>query len=165
MLWLALGLAACSRGEREEAQAPSPLAEEELPEAPDGLKALPIGARAPIDIEGEWRLAGIDDVALDLPRAITASITEDRIMFRSDCVVIWRFYRLVGTDMSMPPPPDADRDLDNPEQYPPPSCLRPHDDAERAIQSALVEADTAYRLPDQSLVLEGPGGSLTLYTQ
>ncbi|MBW0143897.1 hypothetical protein [Sphingomicrobium clamense] len=159
---LSLAIAACS----PQAESPPPAVEEERADAAsEGLEALPIGARAPVSIEGEWRLAGINGEVVDLDRAVTASISDEWIVFRSDCVVIWRFYALSRTLLRVPPKPDVERDPDRLENYPPPSCLRPLSEVERAVQSALVEADTAYRLPDGALVLDGPGGSLTLFTQ
>ncbi|NNC48493.1 MAG: hypothetical protein HKO13_08705 [Sphingomonas sp.] len=121
------------------------------------VEVLPIGATAPVDIEGEWRIAGIDGEAFDEDWAPTATITSDTIRIQSQCIWFERRYVLDGMEF-VPPPPVTD---DEPQEM----CARGWTPAEEAMEEALQGAEWAYRLPDGSLVLDGSSGTITLFTQ
>lgn len=152
ILALTLGSAACTP-EREEAPPPSP-AEGALSDPHDDQTTLPIGAQAPVSIVGEWRVAGVNHTEIDQPYAMTATISDTLIQVRSQCLTFVRAYTLEGVALGVGPKPG-----------PMVMCDRGHDPQERQVDSALAAADTAYRMPDGSLVLAGPGGRITLFTQ
>lgn len=155
-----LALAACSPEERS-IPAPADTDLEAHPATPDGLVELPIGATAPLAIEGEWRVAGVDGQEIDIEWAMTASITTDQISIQSQCMGFGRMYALEGMALSMPEVPPAT----GPVPPPPPVCARMPLPEEQAVSKALQEAVRAYRMPDGALVLDGPETSLTFYTQ
>ena len=157
---LALAIAACSPGAEN---ATAPAEQEAHPETPEGLTELPIGATAPASIEGEWRVAGVNGEIIDIGWAMTASIDDASISIQSQCMGFSRMYALEGTTLTTPEVPPAP--AGTPHAPPPVVCTRMFLPEEQAVSEALTQADTAYRLPDGSLVLDGPGGSLTFFTQ
>lgn len=161
---LACALAACSPA-AENAAAPG--GSDAQPVTSEKPAELPIGATAPTSIAGEWRVAGVNGEAIDIGWAMTASITADQISIQSQCMEFGRMYALDGTRLSKPDVPPAPEvpPATGPMPPPPPVCTRMFLPEEQAVSKALQDADLAYRLPDGSLVLDGPGGSLTLYTQ
>ena len=118
---------------------------------------LPADATAVNDVAsigGEWRVGGVAGQALSQPFGISASIGDGRVRFASQCIT--RQYelrvegglvttRLLGNDV--------------------PDCARPLTIDERAIEQAMDQARTAYRLPSNALVFDGPAGAVTLFTQ
>lgn len=155
---LALAIAACSPSAENAA---APVEQEAHPAPPEGLVELPIGATAPTSIEGDWRVAGVNGEIIDIEWAMTAQITADQISIQSQCMGFGRMYALDGTTLTAPEVPPAT----GPVAPPPPVCARMFLPEEQAVSKALQGAELAYRLPDGSLVLDGPGGSLTFFTQ
>lgn len=129
--------------------------DETIEELSEEVKSLPIGATTPASLEGEWRVAGINRQLVDLDWAMTAGISDRDIRIQSQCVWFERGYVL--SDMQLLP-----FDL---EKEPQVMCQRGWLPEEEAANQALQQAEWAYRLPDGSLVLDGPGGSITLFTQ
>lgn len=123
----------------------------------DDIEVLPIGATPPVAIEGEWRVAGINGEEFDSDWTPTATITSDTIRIESQCIWFERRYVLEGMEF-VPPPPVTD---DEPQSM----CARAWTPGEEAMEQALQGAEWAYRLPDGSLVFDGPGGTITLFTQ
>lgn len=156
--FVALCVAACSPSADNTV---APFEQEAGPSTPEGLVELPIGATAPASIEGEWRVAGVNGEVIDIEWAMTAQITADQISIQSQCMGFGRMYALDGTTLTAPEVPPAT----GPVPPPPPVCARMPLPEEQAVGKALQGADMAYRLPDGALVLDGPEGSLTLYTQ
>lgn len=151
-LFAALLLAACHQPERERpAPQERPTAAETSPAAP-ALPGAPVqGASA---IVGEWRVAGTGDQALSQAYGMSASIGRDTIRVVSQCVFMTWSYRLASGRLKTSPIPSTI-----------PPCLRPRSIDEMAVQNALDAATDARRLDNGALVLSGPGGSVTLFTQ
>ena len=149
------------------AAACSPSAPEPKPAEPSAEQLAPTAAPAPpilpsrstpvtgtSSISGEWRVAGVAGQALSQPFGISASIGEGRVRFVSQCIT--RLYelrideglvttRLLGNEV--------------------PDCARPLTIDERAVEQAMDQARTVYRLPSNALVFDGPAGAVTLFTQ
>ncbi|WP_265569539.1 hypothetical protein [Sphingomicrobium nitratireducens] len=159
LLFLA-GALAVSGCNQEEA-APSMPVEDALPEAREETIVLPVGATTPPMFEGEWRVAGVDRQEIDIGWAMTASIDADAITIVSQCMTFSRSYTREGMTLGMPDVPPATGRIEPPA----PVCARMPLPEEQAVSKALQGATLTYRLPDNSLVLDGEGGSLTLFTQ
>lgn len=130
---LALALAACG----------SPA------EAPAEPAAAPLAAT---ELVGEYRVAGVDGSDVNLPHAITASISADRIHLISDCVNLAWDYTLAGGSMAT-------------RQVPVESCARGFEPTEQALLSALDVADTVSRTEANAIEFSGGGHSVTLFSQ
>jgi len=103
-------------------------------------------------LAGEYRIAGIDGEDVNLPHAITASITGNRIEVQSDCIRFAWSYRF------------EDRLLIT-EQAPVASCRRALLPEERALSEAVEAADIARRTPANGIELSGSGRSVLLFGQ
>ena len=120
------------------------------PEAQREPEAPPIAAAA--ELVGEYRVAGVDGSDIDLPHAITASITADRIQLVSDCVNMAWGYTLTEGRLST-------------EQAPAEGCARGFEPTEQALLAAFDVADTVRRTPANALEFSGGGHSVTLFSQ
>ena len=105
-------------------------------------------------IQGEWRVAGVSGQSLSQPFGISASIQGDRVRFVSQCIT--RQYELKVEGGLV-----AARPLGNDV----PDCARALTIDERGLEQAMSQAKTIYRLPSNALVLDGPAGAVTLFTQ
>lgn len=110
------------------------------------------GVPAPATIVGEYRVAGAGGREVDLGWAITVSINEDKIRLASQCVTPeWR-YRYAGGSIST-------------EIVPIPICERGRAPVEEAAIAAVDGATDVRRTPGNAIVIDGPGGSITLFSQ
>ena len=157
---IALLAAACSPSSPErnttEPPASAPAAPIEAPAAP-APPILPADAAPVADIgaiSGEWRVGGVAGQALSQPFGISASIGDGRVRFVSQCIA--RQYELQIENGLM-----TVRLLRNDV----PDCARPLTIDERGLEQAMDQARTAYRLPSNALVFDGPAGAVTLFTQ
>jgi hypothetical protein len=105
-------------------------------------------------IEGEWRVAGVAGQPLSQPFGISATIREGSIRFVSPCIT-----RRYGLEISGGL---ATARLMTNET---PDCVRALTIDERGLERAMGQVKTAYRLPSKALVLDGPAGAVTLFTQ
>jgi hypothetical protein len=157
-LLVALLAAACSPSSpTENAAGPAAAEPPQLPEAAPAPPILPADATAVIDagsIEGEWRVAGVAGQPLSQPFGISATIREGSIRFVSPCIT-----RRYGLEISGGL---ATARLMTNET---PDCVRALTIDERGLERAMGQVKTAYRLPSKALVLDGPAGAVTLFTQ
>ena len=109
-------------------------------------------APAPVDLAGEYRVAGVDGADIDLPHGITASITADRIDLQSDCIRMAWSYTRDGAALSTA-------------TQPVPSCRRALLPPEQAISEAFTAADSVSRTPANGLEFAGGGRSVLLFLQ
>lgn len=128
-----LALAAC-RGEAE---------------APPGPEASPVAAA---ELAGEYRVAGVDGSDIDLPHAVTASISADRIHLVSDCVNLAWAYTLEGAALTT-------------ERVPVESCARGFEPTELALLAAFDVVDSVRRTPANAVEFSGGGHSVILFGQ
>lgn len=155
VLLVALLTAACSPSVPGDNQASSPV--EQMPQAQPAPPILPAGSIAVDDIgsiEGEWRVAGVAGQPLSQPYGISASIGSGRVRFVSQCIARQYSLEIGGGLLSA-----------RLEQNEVPDCARALTIDERGLEQAMGQARTAYRLPGNALVFDGPAGAVTLFTQ
>jgi hypothetical protein len=149
-------LAAACSPKVPQRQPPSEPKVEQLAPAP-APPILPAGATpvAGLDsIKGEWRVAGVAGQPLSQPFGISASIKGGRVRFVSQCIS--RQYEL-SIDGGLV----TARLIANET----PDCARALTIDERGLEQAMGQVRTAYRLPSNALVFDGPAGAVTLFTQ
>jgi hypothetical protein len=157
LAFLALLAAACSPSAPDRRQDEAPALREAAPPAASTPPILPADATAVNDvsaIQGEWRVAGVSGQSLSQPFGISASIQDNRVRFVSQCIT--RQYELNVEGGLV-----AARPLGNDV----PDCARALTIDERGLEQAMSQAKTIYRLPSNALVLDGPAGAVTLFTQ
>ena len=101
---------------------------------------------------GEWRIAGVDGQSIDLPNAITASITEGRIHVVADCVNLGWTYAAEGGVFEA-------------KRTPVESCLRGLTPEEEAIARAIEAATGFGRTPSNAIEIFSREHRVTLYSQ
>lgn len=157
IMLFALLTAACNQGSPTLPQTERREATEAVVAEQSSKEILPTGATLVPDvvsIAGEWRVAGVGEQALGQPFGISASIGDGRIRFVSQCLS--RTYAL-----SIENGVAATRLVPNEE----PECARALTIDERALEQAMRQVTSAYRLPSNALVLDGPAGAVTMFTQ
>ena len=134
-----LALAACQPAPRESAGQPVPA-------------ATPAPIVSAEELEGEYRLAGIDGQDPNLPEGVAISITADEIHVPGACVITgWR-YRFEDSRLVTETIEGA-------------ACRRavlPH---EQAIMAVFSSPDRVSRTAANGILFEGSGGSITLFSQ
>ncbi len=138
----ALALAACNSGENLPDEASHDEQVRTFTAAPNELLLPP----------GEYRIAGADGREIDLPHAITVSITADAIVVASGCVTLrWAYVHVDGRMVTSP--------VDGP------NCKRARYLEEEAI-GAVFDAPTAIdRTPANAIELTGGGHSIAIFSQ
>lgn len=101
---------------------------------------------------GEYRVAGVQGQAVDLPYAITASIRPARIHVVADCVNLAWDYRLVDGILTTAPAAVE-------------SCGRGLAPIEATLAATLDGADRIVRTPANGFEVTGSGRSATLFRQ
>ncbi len=137
-----LALAACQPAAPPESHPP---AEEVL------VKVGPITSAE--ELEGIYRVADLEGIDMDgLGHGFSVIITRSEIDTLERCIYLhWR-YRFEGERLV----------TDAIERSP---CRRALNPDEAALMDALDGAEKATRTPSNGILLEGPGGSVTLFTQ
>ena len=107
---------------------------------------------APPSLTGEWRVAGVAGKPIDLPHAISASISTSRIKISSQCVEMEWSYRFDGPRLVT-------------ESVPVVSCDRGRYPEELAVEAALNAATTVSRTPGNGLEIASGVGTLLLFSQ
>lgn len=101
---------------------------------------------------GEYRVAGVDGREVDLPHAITLSITADTIRYTSHCVGgTWRYRR------------DGDRLVTR--EVPMAVCQRALYPEEEAIDMLFAAGPTFRRTEANGIELSGGGHMVTVFSQ
>ncbi len=100
-----------------------------------------------------YRVAGLEGIELDeLDHGFSVWISQDEINTFERCIYLhWR-YRFEGERLVTQP---IER----------PSCRRALNPDEAALMDALGGAQKVTRTPSNGILLEGPGGSVTLFSQ
>ena len=149
LLAAALLLPAC----QAEAPPPEPPPASSEADPGPGQPAIATGIITdPVPLEGEYRVAGIDGAEVDLPHAMTVSITPDTIRYTSQCVTgAWR-YSFEGQQLMLDPVVEA-------------VCDRGRYPEEEAIETAFSAATHVRRTAGTAIAFSGGGHSVTLYSQ
>ncbi|MBX7459029.1 hypothetical protein K3152_12285 [Qipengyuania sp. 1NDH17] len=137
---LPLLLAGCSPAE-EDAPAPTSMETPALEPA--------------VELEGYWRVAGIDGEPFDASYAIALVADEDSIWWEPECALQYRDYSISGDTFTAPMRSNANLevcDIGFPEELP-------------QIWSALEAADRIERTPQNGVQISGNGRSVTLFSQ
>ncbi len=137
---LILALAACQ---------PAPGPQSSGPEA-GAVAAGAISSSA--ELEGEYRLAGLNGEDPNLPEGVAVAISASEISLPGNCLNLKWSYRFEGQRLVTQRIEGA-------------SCRRavlPH---EQAITEIFTGADRVSRTPSNGILFEGAGGSLTLFSQ
>lgn len=101
---------------------------------------------------GEYRIAGADGAEVNLPHAITVSVTQSNIAVVSQCVTPkWTYHYSEGA-LTTEPIVEA-------------MCDRGRYPQEIAVMAVFDEPDTVLRTPTNGLYLEGGGHNITLFSQ
>lgn len=124
---------------------------EDAPASTSNLDSTSIIA-SPEAFAGEYRVAGVDGMDLNLPHGVTAVIDESRIEVASDCIRFAWTYRFEAQMLVT-------------EQAPVASCRRAVLPLEQALSDAVEAADIVRRTPANGVELTGGGRSLTLFNQ
>jgi hypothetical protein len=101
---------------------------------------------------GEYRVAGVDHHALDLPHGVSVSIARNRIDLRSDCLRYGWSVAAAGGGFATTRLPIV-------------TCQRGLYPDEEAMIEAIDAARRYTRTPANGYELEGGGHSVTLFTQ
>lgn len=107
---------------------------------------------SPGRLAGEYRVAGVGGEGIDLPYAITASISEDRIRLTADCVNVEWAYLLVDGKMQTT-------------RVPTEGCARGLNDTEEALVEAFDGAERVSLNRANGYEFIGRGPTATLFTQ
>lgn len=101
---------------------------------------------------GEYRLAGADGADVNLPHAITVTVSEDTIALASQCVTPrWTYRHEEGLLVT--------------QSIPDPVCERGRYPAEDAAIAVLDSPETILRTPENGWFLAGSGHAITLFSQ
>ena len=156
MLLLAtLVLAACQPADEEAPPSPASTASPASP----ANSASPAAAVAsgpittPEELSGYYRIAGIDGAEIEGSEGFGVRFTEDRVMVLAQCIKTEWLYRFEGERIVVT--------VDNLRE----PCRRALSPDERAIASAFDGMERASRTPANAILIEGSGGSLTLFSQ
>ncbi len=149
----ALALGACqpvAEPESAETEAPAS-ANTEAPASAD-TEATPSAISSSAELAGEYRLAGINGEDFNEPIGVAVSITSDRIDFVGSCVFTHWTYRFEGEQIVT-------------QMEEGPTCRRALAPWETTARDALSAAQSVSRTPSNGILIDGPGGSLTLFSQ
>ena len=146
-------LAACS----QEAP-PVPLASEST----ERLASSPLAEVA--SLEGEWRVAGIDGAELNETYGIALSASAEEIWAEPRCAGMVVSYRIDGLRFTSAPatPEGSPPGTGNP---PPPVCAVAMPPRVADVFTALRDADTIGRTPENGIAISGPDHSVLLFSQ
>jgi hypothetical protein len=101
---------------------------------------------------GEYRLAGVGEESIDLPYAITVSITGETIRVNAGCVNIEWGYVMENGDLAAL-------------RVPTEGCARGLEDAEEALVEGFDKANSVSRNRANGYDFTGTGPTVTLFTQ
>lgn len=163
MLLLAAGCAP-QNNQRDDGENVAVLGDIPVPESlPPQSSATPESpARS---IAGHWRVAAIndEDIGARNSHAITVEASGSELTMTSQCIRL-RFVYTLDHGAFSARRWDYGKDAE-PGAPPPASCARGLSPDEAAFEKAILGATRAYHLPSNALVINGPQGSVTLFTQ
>ena len=110
------------------------------------------GVTERIDLPGEYRIAGVDGVDIDLPHGISAIVSASRIDVHSGCIRFAWSYSYDGQVLTTTSEPVA-------------SCRRALLPEEQALSAAIDAATAVARTPANGIELSGAGRSVILFSQ
>lgn len=112
-----------------------------------------------IDLEGEWRVGGLNGKEIDKPYAIVLRGSGARIWWEPDCAREERYFTIEGNAFRTVPTPDpiiahlaCESEVDIPEEL-------------SAIWQALDNADKIERTQENGIRIAGEGRSVLLFSQ
>ena len=108
-----------------------------------------------VDLQGNWRVAGIDGEPIDTPYAITLVADESNILWEPACAGQYRGYSISGETFAAPIRNNNKLEvcaIGFPEELP-------------RIWSALEAAERIERTPENAVLISGNGRSVTLFSQ
>jgi hypothetical protein len=153
LVFLSIGAASCQR----EAPAPS------VP-MPPGRQPFGTGQPVPapaITLTGEWRVAAIDGAALDEPVGIALTGDEARLWWAPVCAGMSRTYSIRGNIVAF----GSTRPALPPGSATPLVCAIGLPPRLADVFRALDAADRIVRTPENGILIEGEGRSVTLFSQ
>lgn len=155
-LFLCLALAACQPSGGMPAERVEAARDASPPDEQAGSRLAPVDSLA-----GDWRVAGIDGVALDEPMGLSLTGDETQLWWHPRCAGVARTYRIEGQGIAF-----AQVEPLRPAGSPPPVVcsigLPPRlADVVRAMDDAVDVA----RTPSNGVQISGPNHSVTLYAQ
>ena len=112
-------------------------------------------AEPTVELEGHWRVAGLDGEPIDAPYAIALVADQESIWWQPECALQYRDYSVSGSRFSAPMRSNANLevcDIGFPEEL-------------EQIWSALEAADHIERTPENGVQISGNGRSVTLFSQ
>lgn len=146
---LAVALSACRADAPAAASEPTgQLATEASPEPPASA-VVSAGA-----LPGEFRVAGVDGQAIDLPYGLAVSIDEDTILLAEGCLRMAWHYRFEAGQLAT----ERRHDLVG-------RCDRPPNATEETIGLAFDTATAVLRTPANGVDFTGGGHTVTLFSQ
>ncbi len=104
------------------------------------------------ELQGVYRLAGINGAEPKGAEGIAIEITQDRIDVVDNCVLLPWSYHFEGARLVT-------------ETIMGPTCRRSYTEDERAIMKAFDGAQTVSRTASNGLLIDGEGGTVTLFSQ
>lgn len=115
------------------------------------------------DLEGEYRVAGIDGAPLDEGFGIAVSIGNGHVTFEPTCIGFdWTIADQPGGGLNLqrfqPLPPATG-------EPPPPVCAVKVHPAQARLGQVFDAVDHAARTPENGILLTGAGRSVTLFAQ
>ena len=108
-----------------------------------------------VELQGHWRVAGLDGEPIDKPYGIALVADADSIWWEPECALQYREYSISGDRFTAPARNNNNLevcDIGFPEELP-------------RIWSALEAADRIERTPENGVLISGNGRSVTLFSQ
>ena len=140
LLALSLILAACTPAEED---GPAPAPAENQTQSPS------------VDLQGNWRVAGLDGEPIDASYGIALVADEDSIWWEPECAMQYRDYSISGDTFAAPMRSNANLEV----------CDIGFPAELAQIWSALEAADRIERTPENGVLISGNGRSVTLFSQ
>ena len=132
------------------------------PEASERATLDPLEA-GPASIVGDYRVAGIDNEALDIGEAIAVSITATTISYEPTCLgYSWDYEYSQGT-LAAERTPGVGPEID--ENGSVASCLVAVPPEFDRVANAFADADRVFTTPENGLLFSGGRHSVTLFSQ
>ena len=157
LLLMCLAVAACEQPTPAPADRSDPATKP--PQQASPPPAAPVAQVS--SLAGEWRVAGIDGLALDEPIGFSLTGDDQQLWWEPRCAGMARTYRIDGQTISfgstLPPAPAG--------SPPQPVCAIGLPPRLSEVFRALDGAGSITRTPNNGVEISGPSHSLTLFSQ